>query len=170
MTEEKKKRLSSTIREFYLYPYRTKEENLVRGTVWIASWIVGIVVQNAMNQKAMGGAYFIFASSLLLEFVPQSRTKVLTRFVHALFSSVLLVILVCGLFLSFGDAVFRDMFGKLAFTFGWIFFVMLCFGIVLSLCEAHKCFFDEEAEKERKAEKQRDEFMNKASSEREVKP
>lgn len=160
MTDEQKKHTAKTIQELYLYPYYSKGENTLRGGAWMASWIVGIVVQQISGPQVLGGAYFIFALSLLLEFVSASRAQSVTRFVHGLFCVLLFIMLLDSLFLIFGNPPAEDaelnwfysLLAKTPFFVGWIVVAMMFISIVLVLTEAHKFFYDEEAELKRKAE------------------
>ena len=154
MTEEKKKLAARTVRELYLYPYRTKGENVLRGIAWMASWLVGIVVQQTTSSQVLGGAYFIFALSLLLEFIPENRTRPISRIVHCLFCILPFFMLLGALVLSFGNSSteegtsnrFYSVLVILPPYMGWIAFVVMLGGVVLALVEAHKFFYDEEAQ------------------------
>ena len=73
MSKTPKKPTAKMIRELNLYADRSKEENTIRGVAWIVSWLIGIVAQQVTKPQALGGAYFIFSLSLLLEFVPERK-------------------------------------------------------------------------------------------------
>ncbi len=157
MTVEHKKLMSKTLRELYLYPYRSKEENTIRCAAWMASWIVGIVIQPAMATKTLGGAYLIFAISLMLEFVPERRELGFTKFVHGIFCCLLFGMLIGAIAVSFtGDLAENAappwiymVSVKVLPKIGWILFFAMLISLVLSMIEAHKIAYDEEAEKER---------------------
>lgn len=164
MTEKKRKLTAKRVRNLYLYPYRTKKENLDRGIILIASWIIGIVTQQAANQQALGGAYLIFVCTLLLEFALENREDPLARVVQGVFDLVLIFILIGSLLLIFSNSSNTPAdfeFPYMPFvTFlphaGWIVFVVILIGIALALFDAHKFFYDEEAEarREREAEQE----------------
>lgn len=154
MTEEHKKFVAKTIRELYFYPYRSKGENIVRLATWMASWIVGIVAQQTAGRRALGGAYFIYSISLLLEFIPEKRTNLIAKVTHGLFCIFLIFIFLGALFMIFGNSCTKNLQEPYKFLaekppfFGWIIFVMMLIGLVLVLMEAHKYFYDEEAEQQ----------------------
>ena len=79
MNKKNKIRISKAVKDLYLYPNRSKGENVLRGAVWLSSWIVGIMVQTTTDYRAMGGAYIIFAVSLLLEFITEGRNSIIAR-------------------------------------------------------------------------------------------
>lgn len=166
MAKEHEENISKKVQELYLYPYRSKGENVLRGGAWMASWIVGIVVQQSANQKIMGGAYFIFALSLLLEFVPEGRTYFLPRIIHGFFCVLLFIMLLGSLFLSFAaeeqslDGLYAILENAPAHV-GWIVFVMMLIGVGLVFFEAHKLFSQEESTQnpEREHEIKRTIFM-----------
>lgn len=172
MIDERKKHTAKTIRELYLYPYYSKGENVLRGGAWMASWIIGIVVQQVSGPQVLGGAYFIFALSLLLDFVSASRARSVARFIHGLFCVLLFIMLLDSLFLIFGNistesgelSSFYSFLTRTPFCVGWIVFVMMFISIVLVLTEAHKFYYDEEAESKRKTEirqqAEREQFMD----------
>ncbi len=162
MREKGQKKLAAqTARELYPYPYRSKAENLTRCIVWIASWILGIAVPFIMGQAALGGAYFIFAASMLVEFIPESRTRPWAKLVHGTFCLLLFVMLI-GSFVLIGlpnvpvqaDPMHQTytIVNRILFTIGFVFFTFLFVGIVLVLFEVHKHFYDEKEEAERTAE------------------
>lgn len=170
MTIEQKKSVSRTIRELYPYPYRSKGENICRGFVWMASWVVGIVLPQTANQQALGGAYLIFAASLLLEFIPEGRTLPFARITHGIFCVLLLLIAIGALVMSFGEPSQTGILPyELEFLIvhlphiGWIIFTIIFVSIILAIIEVHKLIYDEEAERQRKIEEsqemKREEFM-----------
>lgn len=172
MTDEKKKLVARTVRELYLYPYRSKGENILRGIAWMASWLVGIVVQQATSSQVLGGAYFIFALSLLLEFVPESRTRPVSRIIHCLFCMLPFFMLLGALLLSFQNSSAEGGTSNWIYNFlimsppymGWIAFALMFIGVVFALVEAHKFLYDEEAqlefETEEQQEMERQKFIN----------
>lgn len=168
MTEEWKKLTASTIRELYLYPYRSKGENTLRGGAWMASWLIGIAAQNTVDQQALGGAYIIFALSMLLEFVPERKSQPFSRLIHSLFCVLLFIMLLDSLLLSYETEPVQKASQHWSYHFlvyapvkiGWIVFIMLFIGVVLVISEAHKYFYDEEAEREREAEIERKEIRD----------
>lgn len=160
-TEEQKKLAAQTARELYPYPYCSKAENLTRCIIWIASWILGIAIPFIMGQAALGGAYFIFAASMLVEFIPQGRTRPWAKFVHGIFCLLLFVMLI-GSFVLIGcpnapvqtEAMYKTytVTNRVLFVVGIAFFTFLFVGVVLVLFEVHKRFCDEKGEAERTAE------------------
>lgn len=168
MTEKDKKRLAKTIRELYLYPYRSKEENILRGGAWMASWIIGIVVQETINMQSLGGAYFIFAASLLLEFIPEKKNSSLATIVHGFFCTLLFIILLNALIISFGsnskETIVPILLSGFSFCLGWIVFAIMFLCVILSVVEVHKLFYDEKLSTQIEAEEQREiertQFLN----------
>lgn len=166
MTVERKIFVSKAMRELYLYPYRSKEENTIRCAAWMASWIVGIVIQPAMATKTLGGAYLIFAISLMLEFVPERRELWVTKIIHGIFCSLLFGMLIGAIVVSFtGDPAENSALPWIYLAavkalpyIGWILFIAMLISLVLSMIEAHKIIYDEEAEKKREAEDWRRQF------------
>ena len=85
-------RARSVIQEMHLYS--DKIEALIKDSIWIISWIGGIfIVQDVTDKRTLGGAYFIFSLSLLMEFAPQIKGK-------SYFRSKLFHTLFCGSILS----------------------------------------------------------------------
>lgn len=170
MAEKQKKLTAKKVRELYLYPYRSKGENALRGGVWILSWFVGLVFPGAVDQRTLGGAYFIFALSLLSEFLFESKEWWLARLVHGFFCALLFVISFGALSLSFCPEQVQNVSSVVRFLMnapscvGWIILGMLSFAVVFALIEAHKFFYDEDAEAERENEAARkavrDQFMD----------
>ena len=156
--EEKKKQLARTIRELYLYPFRTKEENIIRGASWIASWVVGVILQKGESMCELGGAFFIFSLSLLLEFVPESKKEFLPKIVHGTFCILTLFILFGSMCLSFGNTnsceypLVISVLISLLIPFGWIITTYMGIALMLALFEAHKFEYDEEAQNQKKNE------------------
>lgn len=168
MTVAQKKDTAKTIQELYLYPYRSKEENTIRGSVWMISWIIGIAFQPATSPKVLGSAYFIFALSLLLEFVPESKKCPWAKLIHGVFCILLVYMLLGALTLSFGPSPDTETEAQIIYSLllkappyiGWTIFFMLLLSVVLSLLEAHKLVYDEDAELQQETE-------NRQKSERE---
>lgn len=163
MTVEHKKLMSRAIRELYLYPYRSKGENVIRCAAWMASWIVGIVLQSTLEPKALGGAYLIFAISLMLEFVPENKTLLGPKIIHGLFCLLLFGMLIGAITLSFADApsagtephwLYSFSIGALPYV-GWTLLGVMAGSLALMLIEAHIFFYNEEKEKECEAEERR---------------
>ncbi|MDE5931817.1 MAG: hypothetical protein K2H40_04950, partial [Lachnospiraceae bacterium] len=167
-----------TIRELYLYPYCSKGENIFRGFVWMASWLVGIVLPHTAEtallqtagQQALGGAYLIFAASLLLEFIPEGRTLPLAKIVYGIFCILLFTIATGALVMSFGETsqlgslpqVFKFLILHLPHI-GWIVFGIIFVSVMLAIIEVHKIVYDEDAERQReieaRQEMEREKFM-----------
>ena len=103
MANEKKVRDWNIIQDFYLYPYRGKPENVARAVVWLASWIVGILIQPTTDFRMLGGAYFIFAASLLMEFVFIERESLLGRIIQGLFCTAIIALLLGSFYLVFSQ-------------------------------------------------------------------
>lgn len=164
MTVEQKKSAAKIAQDFYLYPYRSKEENAIRGAAWMASWLIGIVAQQSVSPQILGGAYFIFALSLLLEFVPQSKHHFIPRLIHGIFCTLLFIMLLGAVVLSFGGTPAEGVTPNWLYLFligappymGWISFIMMLIEVMLAFIEIHKSFYDEKAETERKTEEKRE--------------
>lgn len=163
LTLEQKKSFAKIIQDIYLYPYYSKEESIIRCGVWIASWIVGIVFHQVSDLRGLGGAYFIFSLSLLLEFVPVSKMNKLARSFHGLFCVLLVTMFLGSLMLIFGDVStwgepqnwFLLFLVKATNFAGWAVFLMMIIDIVLVLFETHKYFYDEEEASKQKIENRR---------------
>lgn len=160
-----KKDISRTIQELYLYP-NSKEVNVIHSAAWIVSWLVGIALQNEDDLHAMGGAYFIFAISLLLEFVPIKKNMFISRCVHGLLCITQFLILIGSLPMIFGDlsstptkylAVYVLM--GIVPCLGWIVIIAIFFSSILAIMDLHKCFYDEEEEAKVEKEKNYNEFL-----------
>lgn len=160
MTDKQAKITAETMEELYLYPYRSKEENALRSGVWMASWLVGIVLQSAENRQTLGGAYFIYSLSLLLEFVPERRKRPLARIVHGLFCILLFIMLLGALVISFENStkenlIFQITKAILPFA-GWIVFIIMFVGMLFVFLEVHKYFYDEAVEESQELETKRE--------------
>lgn len=112
---EKEPRTKTVIQEIYLYS--NKLEALVKDAIWIISWIGGILIlQDATDKKTLGGSYFIFSLSLLMEFAPQINGKkhFWSKILHTLFCGSILVIMLMAIGLlvevkdngTYGDTMF----------------------------------------------------------------
>lgn len=171
MNYKQKKLTMRTVKELYLYPYRSKGENVVRVMIWMASWLIGIVTQSTTNHQALGGAYLIFASSLLLEFVPESRTRPFARCIHGIFCILLSVMLLGALLLIFEGItdekvkskwLYQHLIAAPPYT-GWAICIMMFISLVLVLIEIHKYFYNEseiQQENECTQEAIRNQFYN----------
>ena len=141
-----KNRLPNICAELSLYPHRSKAENVIRGLIWMASWLVGIVAQNSDNSKIIGGAYLIFALSLLLEFIPETRCEVIPKIIHGFFCTMLIIMLLGAIIQSFDEHISNKSniitslwiyryISECPTKIGWIVFVMIFLGIILSVFE-----------------------------------
>lgn len=93
----------SVIQEMHLYS--NKIEALIKDSIWIISWIGGIlIVQDVIEKRTLGGAYFIFSLSLLMEFAPQIKDKSYFRskLSHTLFCTSILIIMFMAIGLLVG--------------------------------------------------------------------
>lgn len=164
MTQNQKIIVGKTVREFYFYPYRSKEENTGRIFVWMASWIIGIAVQPNTDYRALGGAYLIYSVSLLLEFIPEKRTTFFAVIFHALFCTLLILISLGAWIMIFGNPYtdkeplykFYHFLEISPLYAGWMVFAMMFAGLVLALVEVHKWFYDENAELQQEDEASRE--------------
>ncbi len=123
--EKQVHRGKSLIQEIHLYP--NKIEALIKDSIWIISWIGGILIlQDVADKRALGGSYFIFSLSLLMEFVPQIRGKSYfrSRFLHTLFCSSILIMMFMAVSLLVGikgsNRHFNIMFGLSVAVMGYI--------------------------------------------------
>lgn len=177
MSKEEKIKKAKFIKGLYLYSHRETGENLVRGTVWIVSLVLGIwinqislknvasdpsITSNSANITSLGGAYFIYGISLLLEFVPEQKDNHNAQMVHGIFCFLLFSMMLIGLFLSIGaNAVGGEhpalISGShtLLTIISIIVFICFVISLFLVLIKAHRFFYDEESE--RKIEKEREE-------------
>lgn len=168
MTADQKKHVAKAVKDTYLYPYRSKEENAIRGAAWMASWLIGIAVQQNVSPQTLGGAYFIFALSLLLEFVPENRWHPIARLIHGFFCAILFVMLLGALLLSFGGTPAEGTTPNLLYSLllkappymGWLSFIMMFIEVVLALAEVHKNFYDEQAEVQQESERRQETKRN----------
>ena len=69
------------------YLYTDDLESVIKTCIWIFSAIGGIWTQQFADAQARGGAFFIFALSLMMEFAPKLKEKfgVVARIVHLIF-------------------------------------------------------------------------------------
>ena len=161
MKREKKECVAEIIRELYLHPYVSKEENIVCGCVWLASWIIGIMAQQNEEPQAIGGAFLIFSLSLMLEFV------------HGLFCIMLVLLLAGSIFLIFYKRTSLVIFGRSLnvkdsmYYMGWIVFFRILISMILSLFEIHRFLYDKEKVMEFENEEEKNKiaiiFMDKAN-------
>lgn len=75
--------LAEIIRALYLYPDRSKEENLIRVGFWFISWILGFLIQNI--DSSSGPTLFVFSLSIIAEFIMQEKDNFVSRIVHLFF-------------------------------------------------------------------------------------
>lgn len=89
------------------YLYTDDFESVIKTCIWIFSAIGGIWTQQFADARARGGAFFIFALSLMMEFAPKLKEKsgVVTRIVHLVFLTAIIVILSFSFALLFGAAL-----------------------------------------------------------------
>ncbi len=88
-----------------LFLYTNKIEMAIKISIWIISWIGGILVlQNEEINNTLGCAYFIFSLSLLMEFVPQIGNKrhFGSKLIHTLFCICILIDLFMSINLLLG--------------------------------------------------------------------
>lgn len=152
MTKERKIFAAKIIRGLYLYPYRSRGENLARGSVWIVSWFLGIVLQWEASKQALGSAYLIFTLSLIMEFLQASNPYRLVRIVLDLFRVLLFIMLVDSVLLTFWDLLppkieefwlCQFLIEGLPYV-GAAVCIRICIGTLLALIKAHKYFYDDE--------------------------
>ena len=154
MTKDKKKRISEIIQELYLYPYRTKGENLIRSSAWLASWWIGVKGQEAIDEHALGGAYFIFALSLLLEFFSAQKTHKITRFIHGTFCLLLVITAAFAFVLVTKSSPvegtetieYYSLMSTILIIAGHTLCIIMFCNMILIGFEPHKFFYDAEAE------------------------
>lgn len=173
MKREKKECVAEIIRELYLHPYVSKEENIVCGCVWLASWIIGIMAQQNEEPQAIGGAFLIFSLSLMLEFVPMKKRYFIPNFVHGLFCIMLVLLLAGSIFLIFYKRTSLVIFGRSLnvkdsmYYMGWIVFFRILISMILSLFEIHRFLYDKEKVMEFENEEEKNKiaiiFMDKAN-------
>ena len=86
------------------YLYTDDLESVIKTCIWIFSAIGGIWTQQFADAQARGGAFFIFALSLMMEFAPKLKEKfgVVARIVHLIFLTAIIVILSFSFALLFG--------------------------------------------------------------------
>lgn len=165
MTKERKKKAAEIVRGFYLYPYKSREENFARGIVWIVSWFLGIVLQWEAEKQALGSAYFIFALSLIMEFLQGSNPYRLVRFVQDLFRILLFVLLANSILLIFWNLlpkkienlwICQFMVRCTPYVCGAI-CIRILVGTLLALTKAHKYIYDEKLETQCKMDTKKEE-------------
>lgn len=99
MKEETKKQLATTIRDIYLYPNRSKAENIVRGLIWCISFAVGVFVPRlitpeTIDQRSLHGAYLVYALSVLLEFALEYNESTFGMIIHGIFIIISFVLFI----------------------------------------------------------------------------
>ena len=159
MAKIDKKIISETIQELYLYPYRSKGENLIRSSVWLASWWFGVRGQESVSGHALGCAYFVLASSLLLEFYSEQKTLPIPRFMHGFFCCFLFIMGSFSFILATSSpspeqAVpeWYDRMNTVLCAAGPLFCLIVILNILFIGFDTHKFFYDREAELKREQE------------------
>ena len=138
MSENCKKYTVETLKELCLYPHCTTTENVIRGVAWIVSWTIGILINLSAESKALCGAYFVFAISLLCEFLPRNKTRLLVRVIHGVFCSLLIIIIIVSLVSAFKiDAIGFTRGMSFLLLLGWIVTGMITIGTILALIGIH---------------------------------
>lgn len=177
MTEEKKRNVAKIVQELQLYPYRSKFESILRCIIWTASWIIGIVIQPAFNSQSLSSAYFFFAVSLLMEFLPESRTHRVAKVVHGIFCLLLIIMAIGALTLSFAFVnttytstektelnLFCLILSQTLPYIGWTVCIWILISVVLAVTELHEVIFDSNAKSQQEDERsrglEREQFMN----------
>lgn len=86
------------------YLYTDDLESVIKTCIWLFSAIGGIWTQQFADARARGGAFFIFALSLMMEFAPKLKEKsgFIARTVHLVFLIAIIVILSFSFALLFG--------------------------------------------------------------------
>ena len=127
---KKTHREKSVIQEMHLYS--DKIEALIKDSIWIISWIGGILtLQDVTDKRTLGGAYFIFTLSLLMEFAPQIKGKSYFRskLSHTLFCGSISIIMFMAIGLLVGikgdDLYFNIMFNLSIAVMGYIVFTFI---------------------------------------------
>lgn len=164
VNNERKKQIAEITRELYLYPYRSKEENALRGAAWIISWIVGVAAQQGIDQRSIGGTYLMYAVSLLLELLPEKRKNPVAKVVHGIYCAFLLTMVLCSFALIFvnsssestGTTWELELLIAAPYPLGCAVSVIIFLLVILSLLEVHKVVYDEEKELQQQIETQRE--------------
>lgn len=183
MTEEKKRNAAKIVQELQLYPYRPKLDSIFRYAVWITSWTIGIALQPALNSPSLGSAYLFFAVSMLMEFLPESRTHPGARVVHGIFCFLLFIMAIGALTLIFGFVNTTDASTGTTGTYiytadtypekaelnlfclnlsqallyiGWAVCIWMFISVALALTEMHKVIYDSSAKSQQEDEHSRD--------------
>lgn len=98
--------MNSSLQKAYnnYYLYTDDLESVIKTCIWIFSAIGGIWTQQFVDARARGGAFFIFALSLMMEFAPKLKEKsgVVARIVHLVFLTAIIVMLSFSFALLFG--------------------------------------------------------------------
>jgi len=111
--------------------YTDKVEGLVKTSIWIISWIGGILpLVNIYEKKVSGSAYLIFALSLLSEFVPQIKGKVhfIAKLIHTFFCGIILMVLCMAICFLTTDIALSEI---IAFRFTIIIVVYIVVNFIL---------------------------------------
>lgn len=87
-----KDKIVKALYELHLYP--NKVEAMIKLSIFALSWIFGIFVLKITDiQNTVGCTYFVFALSLLMEFVPKinNMNECLSRVAHTCFCLIILI-------------------------------------------------------------------------------
>lgn len=121
------------------YLYTDDLESVIKTCIWIFSAIGGIWTQQFADARARGGAFFIFALSLMMEFAPKLKEKsgVIARIVHLVFLIAIIVILSFSFALLFGATLPKWCDGLLNFLLivVIVFISANCIGCCLGIIE-----------------------------------
>ena len=164
MSEDNNKVKAEFVRGLYLYSYRSKVENVLRGLTWLVSWMIGILLVQSNDIYAKSGAYFIFASSMLLEFIPENKANRYARFIHGVFCFCFVLMFLCSTAFIFGKDFFNGrntmmrIVGVVLSVSEILSVIMIVFSLLLVLSQADKFFYDEEKIISDKKESLREEF------------
>lgn len=92
-------------RDYYLYA--DDLESMIKTCIWILSAIGGIWTQQFTEDRVRGGAFFILALSLMMEFAPKIKEKsvIAARIIHILFLIVIVLMFSFSFALLFGAKV-----------------------------------------------------------------
>lgn len=158
-----RKSVADTIKELNLYPHESKTENLIRGAIWIASWVVGIAVNQTNDPRALGGTFFIFSLTLLCEFAPRSKKPLIAQMIHAIFCFLAFMLFLLSLVLVFGtiSEPGEGLLLSIMRILGWTIAGVLFFGVVLALAEVHALIYHEDPKTDEEIEAKREEEREK---------
>ncbi|MCM1364645.1 MAG: hypothetical protein NC122_05015 [Faecalibacterium sp.] len=115
--------------------YDDKIETAIKVIVFILTGIVGVViVSNTEDKRALGGAYFIYTLSLLVEIVPKVASKKdnLARIFLVIFIIIVLIEFFLSFFMIFGTtpskSFCKGMIVLIWIIIGWLFLdLIVCF-------------------------------------------